>query len=123
MKHLKKYNESREETLLQDIRDILLELEDNGFAVEIEDICFLREQPFAIKISRNKSFRYSEVKDVLLRLKDYLTDMSFQMLARYRDENIICKPGENSLIGIRFSDLEKVNLTKAELNYISIVLN
>ncbi len=73
MKHLRKYNESVEQITSQDVKDILLELEDEGFKVKIEHCDWLIEDIYTAEISKyNKSFKYDEVKETLLRLKEYL---------------------------------------------------
>ncbi len=77
MKHLKKYNENINDISLQDIRDICLELEDEKFIIELNEgksAAELLANAFNISIEsgKEKNFKYSEVKEVLLRLKDYL---------------------------------------------------
>ncbi len=78
MKHLRKYNESLEETL-QDVRDILLELEDNGFVIKFSNMKqiakpFVNVFKISIKSSKAMDFEYDDVKEALLRLSDYLDD-------------------------------------------------
>ncbi len=71
MKHLRKYNESKEEVILEDVKDILLELEDDGFIVKFSTT----QSPEQIKILIKDAkylFKYADVKEELLRLKDYL---------------------------------------------------
>ncbi len=70
MKYLKKYNESVEKKSLEDIKDIFQELEDNNFNVKISN----RNGSIFISIvnADGEDFRYSDVKEVLLRLVDYL---------------------------------------------------
>ncbi len=75
MKHLKKYNESANEISLQDVKDILLELEDEKFEVIVDNTEYGSD---VIKITINgpdypmEDFKYHNVKETLLRLKDYL---------------------------------------------------
>ncbi len=73
MKHLKKYNESIEEKKsFEDIRDICLELEDDGFDIFYAGF-YTTGATCAIRIAKpSEKFLYTEVKEVLLRLKDYL---------------------------------------------------
>ena len=61
MKHLKKFNES---TNWNDIKDICIELEDIGMTVEIDD--------YGVEIFAEDKIIWEDVKDCLLRLKDYL---------------------------------------------------
>jgi len=75
MKHLKKYNESINK--YEDLRDILLELEDDGFVVGIKDTTFNRVKCWYIYIRRPVSktiFYWDDIKDCVLRIKDYLGD-------------------------------------------------
>ncbi len=74
MKHIRKYNENIEEKSIQDIKDILLELEDEGFTVNISNA--IHHNVCLITISRNDDeiFGYYEVEETLLRLKDYIGD-------------------------------------------------
>ncbi len=72
MKHLKKYNESVEEPTLQDVRDILLELEDEGFTAKIHRLKSQNVLKILIKKTKLECYKYQDVKETLLRLKDYL---------------------------------------------------
>ncbi len=73
MKHLKKYNENIENSTIEDIKDILLELEDEGFKVDYSNLKDIKgEDSISIKKDAAKGFKYSDIKEVLLRLKDYL---------------------------------------------------
>lgn len=91
MRHLKKYNESKEELTLQDIRDICLELQDEGFKIEIEY--------YYVKISNpNKKFKYDEVKDVMLRLKDYLGEWYLRTVVNGGTYSYACSFNETSLM-------------------------
>ncbi len=72
MKHLKKYNENKKETL-DDIHDICLELEDEGFKIEIRPRNPWLENLYSVNISKyDEYFKYNEVKETMLRLKNYL---------------------------------------------------
>lgn len=70
MKYIKLY----EAFNMQDLRDILLEAEDLGY----QYMFIRRELNYVISISKAgieiKSINYDELKDCLLRLKDYLGD-------------------------------------------------
>ncbi len=76
MKHLRRYNESKEEPTLQDVKDILLELEDEGFKVKLRNSDKKsKSSAFYILIEmKDEYFKYQDVKEVLLRLKDYLEE-------------------------------------------------
>ncbi len=104
MKHLKKYNESVEEISLEDIRDICLELEDNDFNITIMNNT---KDIYTITIGKSE-FTYKDVKEVLLRLKDYLREDLLNTIVnpvsiRYW-RFINCEFDENSLRGRRIND-------------------
>jgi hypothetical protein len=69
MKYLKSFNESIEQ-IKQDCKDILLELEDNGFECEIYFRRLL--SGIEIGISRPSGFHSDEIMDVILRFDEYL---------------------------------------------------
>jgi len=109
MKHLKRFNESANE---EDIKDILLELEDDGFYFYntkdpllnyVENDCInivikkVSNEPHdGGYFGENKVFYWSDIKDVCLRLKDYLGDnfvdfgyaTDYSSYYRRREENI-----------------------------------
>ncbi len=69
MKYLRKYNESVEDKSFQDIKDICLELEDDGYIVSY----ILTSVGLWIRIKNKKNIIYGEnIQETLLRLKDYL---------------------------------------------------
>ncbi len=73
MKHLRKYNESKEDISIEDIKDICQELEDEGFSVRIIpgiDLIYIN-----ICLLSHLYFQYKDVKETVLRLKDYLGDI------------------------------------------------
>ena len=77
MKYIKSYKLF--ESKVDDIKDICLELEDDGIRVEISDIIFnvhyFPKGEKTIEIgSIYKTIKWSFVKDTLLRLRDYLSD-------------------------------------------------
>ncbi len=113
MKYLKKYNESVEEKSMEDIRDICLELEDEGFKVE-----FKHEHFDSIRISKpNKTFKYEEVKEVMLHLKDYLSHWYIRADVRSTIMSHTCYFNEVSLKGVYSGG----DLTNIPLLAISII--
>ncbi len=78
MKHLKKYNESVNEKTIEDVRDICQELEDESFDVKFypqDERHYGYTQPSVYIINITKTtFLYNDVKEVLLRLRDYLCE-------------------------------------------------
>ncbi len=123
MKHLKKYNENSDISK-SDLQDICLELEDNGFEVEFKYRYGLNH----IKISKNnKSFKYDEVKEVMLRLKEYLGDLYEKTLVYQALDYYICDFDEVSLNGLAEPDAswnattEEVNLTNANIHKVIII--
>ncbi len=146
MKHLKKYNESKEEISLEDIRDICLELEDEGFKIEnteeptlqdVKDILLeLEDEGFKVIFSRfanreyfncytytinivkeKAKFIYDDVKEVLLRLKDYFPDELYVEVRRSSNlwKFAHCEFGETYLRGRPGIKKEKVDITNTPL--------
>lgn len=68
MKHLKLFESFSTEDMIYDIKDILLELEDEDFNVEYDDSVY-----GIIKITINANFEFTlkDVSDVLVRLFNY----------------------------------------------------
>jgi hypothetical protein len=101
MKYLKRFNESKfNQSIIDDCKDIILELEDNGFETKIsyhfksdvktDDswgvISFINKQVVDITsntynknwitfyFSKKEEFNYSDIEDVVERLKSYLSE-------------------------------------------------
>lgn len=71
MKYIKAYESLTKGEDIQNLKDILLEVDDMGFVTEVRrTINYLN---VTIKIPQ-KSFYFDEVKDCVLRLKDYAGD-------------------------------------------------
>lgn len=60
--------------IIQNIKDILLEVEDLGYETQVYDTCLIIYKP------DNKNINLDEIKDCLLRLKDYLGDRYYDCL-------------------------------------------
>ncbi len=133
MKHLRKFNENVEKISMDDIHDICQELEDEGFEIDITSYI----QYNTILIQKDVAFKYSEVKEVLLRLREYLGSSWRNMYVRcsryvpitlgFTDKDFdLCEPTEDSLTGIPtlFDDMFKrsssKNLTNVPFKYIEI---
>ena len=86
MKHIKNFKifESKFENLSHEemtemymtCKDILLELEDLGFRT---NTTFFYNPWITFRISNNKHFEYDEIKEVVDRLSDYLSEFGFQI--------------------------------------------
>ncbi len=109
MKHLRKYNESKEEISLQDVKDICQELEDEGFQVDLKECGILKYygcECFYIRIRKNtrtiKYFEYKDVKEVLLRLRDYIGHAMTSIHFCMSEFRIVtdCKIDDDSICGI-----------------------
>ena len=101
MKYLKRFNESKfNQSIIDDCKDIILELEDNGFETKIsyhfksdvktddpwKSISFINKQVVDITsntynknwitfyFSKKEEFNYSDIEDVVERLKSYLSE-------------------------------------------------
>ena len=71
MKYLKKYKIF--ESLEQDVEDIFLELQDDGYSVEV-DIRPQGLEMVSIDVSRDDLFNWSDVKDYFERCLDAIGD-------------------------------------------------
>jgi len=100
MKHLKRYNELKEwqstnfdSINIEDVKDILLELEDIGFAIRYK---YDTLDKISIECKTQKDeIIWGDVKDCILRLKKYLGDSySYSRIYsdRYRQERKIITP-------------------------------
>ncbi len=79
MKYLKVYEAFDKSPIDDDVDDILLELTDNGFVVNLS-LVLVKLTPcnkiriYYIENDRNRMFEYDEVADVVERLERYLGD-------------------------------------------------
>jgi len=94
MKYLKRYSESKRfigtSPMKSDINDILLELKDEGFgtfvSIREEDVApvrtlghykFLKNSFCKVQIWSQNRFEYSQIEEVMERLKDYMAENNF----------------------------------------------
>lgn len=80
MKWIKRFNESLDHLLKKDsvidtCEDILLELEDSGFNCKQT----ITRSGIAFEISKNETFTYEDIKDVVERLESYLSDYGLKL--------------------------------------------
>ena len=97
MKHLKRFNESKEidQSVIDDCKDILLELEDKGIKTNIHSYLSYSPQTNNEKwiqflFTRNEEFDYSDIEDVFERLKSYLSEYNLHikwLSPKEREEN------------------------------------
>ena len=90
MKHLKRFNESKEldQSVIDECKDILLELEDKGIKTNIHSyindqqynrIINLKNNWIQFYFSRKEEFDYSDIEDVVERLKSYLSEYNLHI--------------------------------------------
>jgi hypothetical protein len=97
MKYLNRFNESTEtkvldQSIIDDCKDILLELEDAGFKTNINSYFNIGKVRQAISLgkkhnknwiqfyfSRKEEFDYSDIEDVVERLKSYLSEFGLKI--------------------------------------------
>ncbi len=114
MKHLntyklfEKWNYKQHELseMVSNVKDILLDLDDNGFKTNIN---FFYNPWITIIVTKKTEFEYSEVIDVVERLKEYL--VSFGLTTKWKPsiiEKKLMDPSNFSYLGIYF---------KMELNF------
>jgi hypothetical protein len=97
MKHLKRFNESKQidQSVIDDCKDILLELEDKGIKANIHSYLSYSPQKNNEKwiqffFNRVEEFNYSDIEDVIERLKSYLSEYNLHikwMSPTEREEN------------------------------------
>ncbi len=96
MKHLKKYNESNSSDIVQNIKDILIELNDIGFKSKVEhssnkfipsciNVTIYKYDLFNSEFGEGGYMRYqiSDVIDTIFRLNSYLTDLKYKPSSIY----------------------------------------
>ena len=112
MKYLKTYESVKNHEILQNIEDICLELNDNGFSYHINN----NYGSFVdIEIRKGtdydpNGFKWSEIEDVVERLKSYLIpmgyDWSYDARDRYRrkinDTHVLFKTDDIYVYNIKF---------------------
>jgi len=90
MKHLKRFNESKvfDQSVIDECKDILLELEDAGIKTNIysyfnnqqyDRIVNLKKNWIQFFFSRKEEFDYSDIEDVVERLKSYLSEYELKI--------------------------------------------
>ena len=95
MKYLKTYESVKNHEILQNIEDICLELDDNGFYYHLNKNygSFRTGRPcFDIEIRKGtdydpNGFKWSEIEDVVERLKSYLIPMGYDWSYDARKSN------------------------------------
>lgn len=86
MKYLKRFNESTEtkvfdQSVVDECKDILLELEDAGFKTNISSSIGKEHNKNWIQFyfSRKEEFDYSDIEDVVERLKSFLSEYNLHI--------------------------------------------
>jgi len=89
MKHLKRFNENVfNQSVVDECKDILLELEDKGFKTNINSyinnqqydrIVNLKKSWIQFYFSRKEEFDYSDIEDVVERLKSFLSEYELKI--------------------------------------------
>jgi len=89
MKHLKRFNENVfDQSVVDECKDILLELEDKGFKTNINSyfnnqqydrIVNLKKNWIQFFFSRKEEFDYSDIEDVVERLKSFLSEYELKI--------------------------------------------
>ncbi len=117
MKYLKRYNESSEsitDEVSQDIRDILLEINDIGLYTKAD--YYNQYKDFEIIIEHNPSiddysepFRFLDIKDCIMRLIDYMKVIGYSNFL-YTDiyTEFNCGSFRNKLKGILPNDEDMI---------------
>lgn len=88
MKHLKSYNESQlsnakveAKDIVQNLKDICIELEDEGFKIFLQGINPHVEIHLGIS-KGGEDFKYGEVSEVVERMKDYMKQEGYSAVVK-----------------------------------------
>jgi len=88
MRYLKRFNESKlDQSIIDDCKDILLELEDKGFRTNISSYFSSgvsigkdhNKNWITFFFSRKSDFDYSDIEDVVERLKSFLSEFGLKI--------------------------------------------
>ncbi len=80
MKYLKRFNENVfDQSVVDECEDILLELEDKGFKTNINSHLNKHYSYIQFFFNRNQEFDYSDIEDVVERLKSYLSEFGLKI--------------------------------------------
>jgi hypothetical protein len=114
MKYLKTYESVKKHEILQNIEDICLELNDNGFSYHINKNYRGRvpyeSTQFDIEIRKGtdydpSGFKWSEIEDVVERLKSYLIPIGYDWSYDSRksnDSHVLFKTDDIYVYNIKF---------------------
>lgn len=91
MKHLRKFNETKEGDVLATLRDIGMELEDDGLKIKFhfykEIDGYIGGNDFVCKILKPEEIKYyklnDNIVDTILRMIDYMKGMSYEVSDLY----------------------------------------
>ena len=124
MKHLRKFNESIDQEILN---DILLELEDIGMRTDIirgyvSSIGYIHFIVIKSPDPNNKTIYWGDVEDCILRLKDYLGDNFLNGWYRkyYKSEDSGLFHSKSEQLQIKFDNSleKKTKILEIEIRYI-----
>jgi hypothetical protein len=129
MKYLKRFGEdldsinenNLEQSVIDDCKDILLELEDNGFSTHIESDSNNSGDKSWINfnLTRRGEYDYSDIEDVVERLKSYLSECGFIVIWRGAKEKAEKKPSIDTYNHMEFEEpYDNYDVTRCELNFI-----
>jgi hypothetical protein len=87
MKYLRRFNENIDQSVIDECKDILLELEDNGFITSISSyfntgVSIGKEHNknwIQFYFSKKEEFDYSDIEDVVERLKLFLSEYGLKI--------------------------------------------
>ena len=103
MRYLKRFNESKvlDQSVIDECKDILLELEDIGIKTNIHSyindqqynrIINLKKNWIQFFFNRKEEFNYSDIEDVVERLKSYLSEYNLHIKWQNQSERVENKP-------------------------------
>ena len=102
MRYLKRFNESKvlDQSVIDECKDILLELEDIGIKTNIHSYLSsgvsigkeYNKNWIQFFFSRKEEFNYSDIEDVVERLKSYLSEYNLHIKWQNQSERVENKP-------------------------------
>lgn len=97
MKYLKRFNESKiDQSVIDECKDILLELEDKGIKTNIHSYLSYSPQNnenwIQFFFNRKEEFDYSDIEDVVERLKSFLSEYNLHIKWQNEAESSRNKP-------------------------------
>lgn len=115
MKYINPYNESLDRTkqldvIIDNIKDILVDVEDDGFQVSI--MPFYRQKFLLINIFQKRVFEFSEIKDSVSHLLSFMKEEGYDYNIQYYSDLFDCE--------MKLRSVDDFNLFDNNLKYLKL---